>query len=471
MSKRAYISRYLLILKKLKTKKYCSFAELQSYITNRLDYLQMQDDSLNIGFSRRTLQRDIREINNIFGMDIEYSKSQKGYFISSTQAENMNFERMIEAFDMFNSLKTVEDLSPFIHFEKRKPQGTESFAPALEAIQKQKIIRFQYFKFEEEEARERKVKPLLLKEFRSRWYIVAQEIGESKIKTFGLDRISELEITQERFDKSADFDAEAVFSNCFGIINQPNAHPENIILSFTKFQGNYIKTFPLHETQQILLDNDSETRIKLRLHITHDFLMEMLSFGENVEVISPFSLQQELYNIHQKCLRKYDVFSAANVQKYKRENILKILNRLFYSTLQISDYGSEPFRLNANRFKQLIVSAQNNRLIFKEVPFENVNIDLNNLPNAGIKLLTRINEIKANRLEAAENNDFELAIKLRDQEKPLMQKLFTEYYGHGFKYFTSPVFQPNVIRFSYTGHPLDYILYKAIQRQTQTQEY
>ena len=98
MSKRGYISRYLLIIKKLKTKPYSTYEELQGYIDNQFDYLQMQDDTLNIGFSKRTLQRDIREIRNVFGIDIEYSKSQKGYFISQNEAENMNFQRMMEAF-------------------------------------------------------------------------------------------------------------------------------------------------------------------------------------------------------------------------------------------------------------------------------------------------------------------------------------------------------------------------------------
>src|ERR1035441_6265732 len=113
MSKRGYISRYLLILKKLKSKPFSTYEELQGYIENQFEYLQMQDDTLNIGFSKRTLQRDIREIRNIFGLDIEYSKSAKGYFISQSAMENMNFQRMMEAFDMFNSLNLAQDLGPF----------------------------------------------------------------------------------------------------------------------------------------------------------------------------------------------------------------------------------------------------------------------------------------------------------------------------------------------------------------------
>ena len=104
MSKRGYISRYLLIIKRLKAKPYSTFEDLQSYIEHQLDYLQMQDDSLTIGFSKRTLQRDLKEIRSLFGIDTEYSKVNKGYFIVQTETENMNFQRMMEAFDIFNSL-------------------------------------------------------------------------------------------------------------------------------------------------------------------------------------------------------------------------------------------------------------------------------------------------------------------------------------------------------------------------------
>ena len=46
----------------------------------------------------------------------------------------MNFQRMIEAFDMFNSLNLAQDMTPFIHLEKRKPQRTENLYGILHAI-------------------------------------------------------------------------------------------------------------------------------------------------------------------------------------------------------------------------------------------------------------------------------------------------------------------------------------------------
>jgi hypothetical protein len=52
MSKRGYISRYLLILKQLKRKRYSTYEDLKAYIGNQFEYLQMQDDNLLIGFSK-----------------------------------------------------------------------------------------------------------------------------------------------------------------------------------------------------------------------------------------------------------------------------------------------------------------------------------------------------------------------------------------------------------------------------------
>jgi hypothetical protein len=51
-------------------------------------------------------------------------------------------------------------------------------------------------------------------------------------------------------------------------------------LSFDDYQGKYIKSLPLHESQQTISDSENELQIKLKLYITHDFIMELLSYGE-----------------------------------------------------------------------------------------------------------------------------------------------------------------------------------------------
>lgn len=293
------------MLKRLKAKPYSTYEELYAYIEIQLDYLQMQDDNLHIGFSKRTLQRDIKEIRNVFGIDIAYSKSQKGYFISQNENENMNFQRMLEAFDVFNSLNLAQDLTPFIHLEKRRPQGTENLYGLLHAIKNRLQIKFTYQKFWEEELSQRLVEPYALKEFKNRWYIMAKDSKDNNIKSFALDRLTNLEITNQAYQYPDNYSIEQNYRYCFGIISPNDQKPQDIILSFDPFQGKYIKTLPLHETQQVLLDNDEEMRIKLKLCLTHDLLMELLSFGDNMKVIEPKSLADQIKQAHEKAFSRY----------------------------------------------------------------------------------------------------------------------------------------------------------------------
>lgn len=305
MSKRGYISRYLLILKKLKVKPYSTYEELKTYMENQIEYMQMQDDDLHIGFSLRTLQRDKREIRNLFGIDIEYSRSHKGYFISQNDGENMNFQRMMEAFDMFNSLNLAQDLTPFIHLEKRRPQGTENLYGLLHAIKNRLKIKFTYQKFWEEEISYRIVEPYALKEFKNRWYIVGKDLKDSHVKSFALDRLTNLEITNQNYLYPKDYSVENSYRNCFGIISPNDEEPQDIILSFDPFQGKYIKTLPLHDTQQILADNNDELKIKLKLYLTDDLLMELLSYGDNMRVIEPKSLADQIKIAHERAYKQY----------------------------------------------------------------------------------------------------------------------------------------------------------------------
>lgn len=306
MSKRGYISRYLLILKKLKSKSYCSFEEIQEYIERQVDFLQMQDDSLMVGFSKRTFQRDLKEIRTNFGIDIEFSRSMKGYFIVQNDSENMNFQRMLEAFDLFNSLNVSQDLKPYIHLEQRTPVGTENLFGLIHAIKNHFQIEFLHKKFWEDQTKFRKVEPYALKEFKNRWYLVAKDLADDSLKTFGLDRISELQITGLKFIDPVNFDVREKFRFFFGIISPNELLPEEIILSFDPDQGRFIKSLPLHSTQEVVLENENEFRIKLKICITRDFVMELLSFGDTVKVIQPSSLKASIIEIYKNAISQYN---------------------------------------------------------------------------------------------------------------------------------------------------------------------
>jgi predicted DNA-binding transcriptional regulator YafY len=76
-------------------------------------------------------------------------------------------------------------------------------------------------------------------------------------------------------------------------------------LSFNPLQGKYVKSLPLHESQVILKDNEQELLIKLTLFVTYDLLMEILSYGDNVRVLQPLSLVDEIRDCYENALKQY----------------------------------------------------------------------------------------------------------------------------------------------------------------------
>lgn len=167
-------------------------------------------------------------------------------------------------------------------------------------------IRYEYSKFWGEEGQEqRHADPYALKEFKNRWYLIALDHKDKKIKTFALERISALEITDRKFEYPHSFNVEENYKYSFGIVG-PNANaPEQIILAFTPMQGRYVKSLPLHASQQIILENEQELQVQLTLFVTHDLLMELLSFGDQVKVLKPDSLLQEMRKLLKEAYEQY----------------------------------------------------------------------------------------------------------------------------------------------------------------------
>lgn len=298
MSKREFLSRYNLIINKLR-KKAATFKEIN-------DYLERESEIQEYKFtvSNRTFKRDLEDIRSLFNINIEYDFSKRVYFINDAGQAEVN-DRMLEAFDTFQALNISDGLSNYINFEKRKPQGTENLYGILHAIKNSFVIKCNYQKFWDSEATPRKAEAYALKEFKNRWYVLAKDFKDEQIKSFALDRLTSLEITPKKFKYPSNYSVEEHYKYCFGIISPNGQEPEEVILSFNTHQGKYLKTLPLHQTQEIILDTELELHLKLKLCITHDFLMELLSYGDQVKVLKPLSLVNEMKRIYTQSLNRY----------------------------------------------------------------------------------------------------------------------------------------------------------------------
>lgn len=299
MSKKQFIKRHHLIINKLRSNP-CSFKDLQDYLEKH-----SIDDEENYVISKRTFERDVNEIREIYKIDIEYNRSQNVYEITQ-DADEVKTDRLIESFQIFNALSISDSVSNHIIIEKRKHFGTDNMHGLLHAIKNQFEIRFTHEKFRKEnnEKQTRLVYPLALKEARNRWYLVVQDPKDSVYKTFGLERISDLEITRKKFEYPKDFNPDSKFKYSFGIITD-GTKPEKIKLWLSHDQANYIKSLPLHHSQNVVSENETECIIELYMSPTYDFVMELLSMASEVKVLEPKSLQEEIKSKLLKTLNLY----------------------------------------------------------------------------------------------------------------------------------------------------------------------
>jgi predicted DNA-binding transcriptional regulator YafY len=143
MSQRASTTRQHLIINKLRRSKRATFEEIADYLS--------RESELDAGFyfSKRTFQRDVVEIESIYGIRIKYDFSGRYYFIDYELNPKYN-ERFFEAFDVYHALKVSERTKEHIYLENRQTQGTEHIYGLLNAIKNRFQTSFSYQKYYKE---------------------------------------------------------------------------------------------------------------------------------------------------------------------------------------------------------------------------------------------------------------------------------------------------------------------------------
>ena len=289
MSKLIYFKRYLYVIDRLRSRP-CSFNDLQEHVMRKLEN---DDIDTTFEYAIRTFERDKKDIATLFGIDIHYNRKDKTYAIDEEEIEDQSVTRMIDAFSIHHALQEGNKLSPSVFLEKRKSLGTEHIYGIIHAIQNGVVLKFTHEKHWIDEITQREVKPIAIKESQQRWYLVALDKKGETVKTFGLDRISNLKITDTKF-KPVAYNVEKEFQHAFGVETYEAA--EKVLLEFSNKQGNYIKTFPLHESQRIVEETEDSIILEIFIHTTNDIKMELLKYGSDVKVLSPISLQNEIKN-------------------------------------------------------------------------------------------------------------------------------------------------------------------------------
>jgi len=117
------------------------------------------------------------------------------------------------------------------------------------------------------------------------------------LRIYALDRLQNLKPTAIKFRMPADFDPEAYFADCYGIIHDENEDTQLIQLKVNSGQAKYIRALPLHPSQKGIERSKDYAVLSFYIKPTFDFRQEILSMGEDVEVISPAGFRNEIREV------------------------------------------------------------------------------------------------------------------------------------------------------------------------------
>lgn len=250
--------------------------------------------------SNRTISRDLKEIRNEFKIDISYEN--RGYKINDEDFQNSILTNTIEALEIFTSVNFTTGMPDFVIAENRKPTGLDNFHFFVKAILENSNVGFFYQKYFPEEKSKVQISPYALKESKNRWYLIGVKKGENELKSFGLDRITLPAKEDSKFKPRFGVDEiEQHFVDSFAMFT--DGEIENIKLKFDKRDGNYIQSFPIHSSQKIE-ENENSVTVHLKIRITLDFMMELMSRAWSVEVLEPIWLREKLAGIFKEAVER-----------------------------------------------------------------------------------------------------------------------------------------------------------------------
>lgn len=262
--------------------------------------------------SRTTFNRQRDGILDMFGLVIECEKrGVSRYFIMNED----ELHRETVANWMLSSLS----ISTLLYEKKRIyerilieqiPSANEHLDMVLQAMYGNVKLRMTYSKYGSSEAKEYLALPYCLKLFHRRWYVamaIENDNGEiSPVRIFSIDRIKQLQLLEERFAMPEDFDAERIFSDCFGVVIGDGTEAETIRLRAYGRERFSMLDLPIHPSQRKISEVDNFIDFELYLRPTADFKAYILSKGKWLRVLEPKWLADDIKNQHIEAAAEYD---------------------------------------------------------------------------------------------------------------------------------------------------------------------
>lgn len=234
------------------------------------------------------------------------------------------------SFDGLDNFEWLSDLTSRLNLEEHEPvisisknilTNSTLIARLFTTIRLRQSIKLEYHTFNKDEVKSVSVSPYLIREYNNRWFLIAAASDTGKILTFPLDRIDNFKIEYVTRYLKAPEDLIDRYEDIIGVTFYENSPLLEIIFWASDMSKDYIMTKPIHGSQ-ILIRNEEEQTLrnrfpslsegaffKLKCKENYELIRELTSFGSELIVLSPQSLNETIRCRIERMNRLYQSFT------------------------------------------------------------------------------------------------------------------------------------------------------------------
>ena len=260
------------------------------------------DDRMGDVLYRSTFNRYRDKIFELFGLVMECDEKYQYYFVNPNELTDHSIESWLLSTMTVNvALADSQTVKERIVLEN-VPEGEQYLPVIIKAIRLNRRLHMRYQRFGCEVS-EKTVEPYVLKLSGRRWYLLV--FTGHHMATYSLDRMLSMEMTDEPFVMPADFSPEQFFSEYYGVLTDETTPLEHVVVRAYGKTADYLRTLPLHHSQQVVGTTDDYTDFALDIRPTPDFIGELLRYDQGVEVLNPPDFRLKMRKTLEEMVNRY----------------------------------------------------------------------------------------------------------------------------------------------------------------------
>ena len=297
-------------------------------------------DSESNGISRRQILKDMEFMESSEGWNVELIRTYDGkrmyykYADPNFSINNMplneteinQIQSVIQVLSQFKGMPQFEMMhevlpklqegitktnhsKPIMSFDANQYlKGIENIGELFNAITYKKVLLINYQDFKSENPYQIILHPYYLKQYNNRWFLFGYNPEKEKYDwNLALDRILEIKEKKGKYHNNDIIDWDDYFEDIIGVTKPEGKSAEKIKLLFNGDTCKYIESKPLHGSQKSKWNDDKSLEISLELIINFELERMILSYGENVKVISPKHLWNSIKSKLNRSLNQYNI--------------------------------------------------------------------------------------------------------------------------------------------------------------------